>query len=395
MLDHGIEIAMDQTRSSALRRWVLPTTLVVVCLAVLGVVLWPPLTLCYAIGLCNPRALYTSIFPLRYVKTTTIELRHGDKTLKSVTVNHCAVTDMTRTLALRHGVTRQGEPNWFRLQSGAIVVAPDLGRCEWMNGGVRPPYGQALGQDYVAQRLWAAKQVGRNQTYVFDAPDPKRVEFYDTAALFAPQERDLRLSNARVDVERWPIWGVGVKAPTVRLRDEVLPVPSTGVMSNDPIFSGFQAEVRAYPPEIYCERFERRRVGGWVVLEQRDGCGGSEPACENAPPSGPVSTPAPRDRPCRRLLGYLVAHPDADQSRIDYRLDDLSASHKGTLFRTAWPKGHDRSRPNVPTRICIEGACFASPEARERLRLFSLETGLLIEVTPRSTTRQSILESGS
>ena len=290
----------------------------------------------------------------RYRTETIVTLADGDRTVSSKVYTDCGVHyRRSFNTGGSISVSASGRNPFVALGDRSILILSDLPGCPGTKAAV-------VGETYqfdvnipssqiVDRRIRAPYAHARRYDNVDDA---RTVMLYSQQELFRGGIDGLRVTEAKLVVTE--------RNPTTPLPDsfgDAFPwykntpradvgSPDYAVHDHKSRFSGFIVELNQIGEQHRCDKFDREAEGPLLVEGDR---------WDTCPPWGGQS------------LGWLVARPSADLSRIDYSYNEHSTGKIATHYRATWLEARGAPGANEGENyffwrpaLCFDGQCFAT-----------------------------------
>jgi hypothetical protein len=296
----------------------------------------------------------------RYRTETTFTIADGDRTASGKAYTDCLVS-------YRHGwntgrsigIHPTGQSPFVVLGDRSILVLTGLESCPESTPIVGNTYRfdpDAPSSKNADRRIQAPYA---HATRYDNIDDAKTKTLYHQQVLFRGGIDGLRVTEAKLAITE-----LNPTTPRPDLVAAAFPwhknTPSVPVGSQDyelydhkRRFSGFIVGLDQLPEHLRCNKFDREAEGPLLVEGDRwDSC----------PPWG------------GRDLGWLVARPSADLSRIDYSYNERSPDKIATHYRATWLEA--RGAPGAKKvdsyffwqpKLCFDGQCFSTHAARHSI----------------------------
>jgi hypothetical protein len=293
----------------------------------------------------------------RYRTEAAITVADGDRRANGKVYTDCVIYDRHNWSTGRTISTTSIGTNPFAvLGDRSILVLSDLNRCPGSNPVVGASYRFDPNAPYaqiVNHRIAAPTAHARRYDNV---DDPKVVTFYEQQALFRGGIDGLRVTEATLVIieskPKTPLPNLYADAFPWQKNNPPAPVSSPDYMVQDRKrrFSGFIVRLNQLGENQRCDKFDREAEG--PILVEGD-------SWDKCPPWNADN------------LGWLIARPNANLSRIDYSYNERSMDKIATHYRATWLEASGAPGANEgenyffwrPT-LCFDGQCFTTHGAR-------------------------------
>jgi len=293
----------------------------------------------------------------QYRTETTVTVADGDRTASGKVHADCIYSRSHGwSTGTQSGVSASGMNPFVVLGDRSILVLSDLHRCPGTHAAVGSTYRfHPDGSPSPADEPRIDAPYAHAQRYD-NIDDAKILTLYSQQVLFRGGIDGLRITDAKLVIaERKP------KAPLPDLYGDAFPwyrntprgnvgTPEYGLHDFRSRFSGFIVRLNQLDEKQRCNKFDREAEGPLLVEGDR---------WDTCPPWGGEN------------LGWLIARPNADLSRIDYSYNERSLEKIATHYRATWLEARGAPGANKvddyffwQPKLCFDGQCFATHAAR-------------------------------
>lgn len=315
----------------------------------------------------------------RYRTSTELVVSDNGREVRNAIVGECVEHRSSNwNTGTQHGVHRTGDEPFVVLPDRSFLMLRDIGTClpSPVKAGDVFTFDANLTSGFSGDRV----RMPYAHAWRFDnIDDPKVVRIYDQRALFRDGVDGLRVTEAKLAFA-----GRSSETPVPFAAEDAFPwlaaAPWAAVGKPDyaehlhrSTFSGFEVSLNQLAETQRCNKFDKDVEGPVLVAGD---------VWDSCPPWGGEN------------LGWLVAKPSADFSRIDYAYADRSLQHVSTLHRASWLAG--KGAPGVregndfywQPELCFDGFCVRAQAARrstwEGFRLYYPRQNQVIAVRWKS-----------